>query len=120
MGQTIFERYGGFATFSKVVSSFYEKILESPITSPYFATADMRALIDHQTKFVASVTGGPASFTNEMLARVHAPLKVTEGAFAEMTALLRETLEDFGVADADIHHVSQEILNRKHVVIAGI
>lgn len=116
MAQTIFERYGGFATFSKVVSAFYDKILESEITAPYFANTDMRTLVDHQTKFVASVTGGPASYTNEMIQRIHAPLQVTESAFAEMSALLRETLEDFGVADADVHHVCQEIMNRKHFV----
>ena len=119
MAQTIFERYGGFATFSKVVSAFYDKILECPVTSPYFDSIDMRRLVDHQTKFVASVTGGPASYTNDHLQRIHAPFKIDEGAFAEMSKLLRETLEDFGLADADVHHVCHEILNRKHFIIAG-
>lgn len=118
MAQTIFERYGGFATFSKVVSAFYDKILESPITSPFFANIDMRALVDHQTKFVASVVGGPASYTNEHLARIHGPLKIDDTTFAEMSMLLKETLEDFGMADADVHVVCQEILGRKHFVVA--
>lgn len=117
MAQTIFERYGGFSTFSKVVSAFYDKILESPITSRYFANIDMRNLVDHQTKFVASVVGGPASYTNEHIARIHAPLKIDDVAFAEMSSILRETLEEFGVADADVHVVCQEILNRKHFVV---
>jgi hemoglobin len=118
MAQTIFERYGGFSTFSKVVSAFYDKILESPITSRYFTNIDMRNLVDHQTKFVASVVGGPASYSNEHIARIHGPLKIDEDAFTEMSALLKETLEDFGVADADVHAVCQEILNRKHFVVA--
>ena len=40
-----------------------------------------------------------------------------DDAFTEMSTLLRETLEDFGVADADVHVVCQEILNRKHFVV---
>jgi hemoglobin len=119
MAQTVFERYGGFSVFSQVVSAFYDKILESPVTSPYFEGTDMRNLIDHQTKFVASVTGGPASYSNDMLQRVHAPLKVSEGAFAEMGKLLKETLEDFGLNEADVKHVCHEIVSRKHFVISG-
>lgn len=118
MAQTIFERYGGFAKLSQVVSAFYDKILESPVTSPYFAGTDMRRLVDHQTKFVASVTGGPASYTNEMLERIHVPLNVSEAAFAEMAALLQETLEDFGLADGDVQHVCREVVSRKHFVVA--
>lgn len=71
MRHTIFERYGGFAKVSRIVSSFYDKILESPITSTYFDNIDMRRLIDHQTKFIAYVMGGPASYTNDQLERVH-------------------------------------------------
>jgi hypothetical protein len=33
MARTIFERYGGFAKINQVVSSFYDKILDSPVTS---------------------------------------------------------------------------------------
>jgi hemoglobin len=50
MAPTIFERYGGFGTFHQVVSVFYDRMLASPVTSPYFANVDMRRLIDHQTR----------------------------------------------------------------------
>jgi hemoglobin len=76
----------------------------------------MRNLIDHQTKFVASLTGGPASYSNEMLERIHAPLNISEGAFTEMAKLLKETLEDFNLDDADVKHVCHEIFSRKHLV----
>ena len=73
MRRSIFERYGGFAQMSRIVSAFYDKILESPHSSSYFEGVDMRRLVDHQTEFVASITGGPASYTNDQLERVHAP-----------------------------------------------
>lgn len=116
MDQTIFERYGGFSTFHQVVSAFYDKMLASPVTSPYFVSVDMRRLIDHQTKFVASVTGGPASYSNDALQRLHKPLAVTEEAFQETAKLLKETLEDFGVAAPDIDHICREMVSRKPFV----
>ncbi|MEK9659351.1 MAG: hypothetical protein VW450_05345 [Chloroflexota bacterium] len=50
--QSMFERYGGFANVSQTVSSFYEKMVDSPTTAPYFVGVNMRTLIDHQTKLI--------------------------------------------------------------------
>ena len=118
MSRTIFERYGGFAKISRIVTAFYDKMLDSPITAPYFANTDMRTLIDHQTKFVASVTGGPASYDNEMLEKVHARLGITEEAFLEAVDLLKETLEDSGLSEPDVKTVIAEIARRKNFIVA--
>jgi hypothetical protein len=37
MRQTSFDRYGGFAAVRRVVLGFYDKVLESPVTSPFSA-----------------------------------------------------------------------------------
>lgn len=118
MARSIFERYGGFASVSKVVSSFYDKMLESPKTSPHFANVDMKRLIDHQTKFIAFVMGGPASYTNEHIERVHARLGISEDAFREAMDLLTETLEDFDFAAEDVRAVETEMLSYKNFVVA--
>jgi hemoglobin len=117
MRRTVFERYGGFAKVNRVVMSYYEKILDSPITSPYFEHVDMRQLIDHQTRFIATVMGGPASYTNDHLERVHVRHGITEGAFQEACNLLVETLEDHGFADEDIQIVVDEFVGRKHYIV---
>lgn len=118
MARSIFERYGGFASVSKVVSSFYDRMLESPITSPFFSSTDMKRLIDHQTKFIATVMGGPVSYTNEHIERVHDRLGITEEAFQEALMLLRETLEDFDFANDDIQTVLKEMSNYKNFVVS--
>jgi hemoglobin len=117
MSPTVFERYGGFATFSKIVSSFYDAVLESPVTRPHFASVDMRRLIDHQTKFIASATGGPASYSCEHIRRVHASLGIDQAAFAAALAMFRKTLQDFGMSDADVQQVCREILAREHLIV---
>jgi len=118
MSQTIFERYGGFSSVSKIVMSFYEKILASPVTNPFFANSDMKTLIDHQTKFIASMMGGPASYTNDHLERVHARLGITEAAFIEAVEMFEETLEDFDMQDDDIEQVLDEVMSRKNFIVS--
>ena len=120
MARSMFERYGGFAKINRVVMSFYEKMTTSPITKKYFANTNMKRLIDHQTKFIASMMGGHASYTNEHLERVHAHLGITESAFMETVDMLAETLEDYDFEDEDIRQVEDEVMSRKnHVVMKG-
>lgn len=119
MANSLFEKYGGFASVSKVVMSFYDKALDSDVIGPYFDDIDMRRLIDHQTKFIASMMGGPASFSDDMLQRVHARFDIDRSAFAEMAKLLRETLAEYDVQPDDIDAIMAQIDSRAHLVIAG-
>lgn len=114
---TLFERSGGFARVSKIVSAFYDRVLDSPVLSPYFEGSDMRRIIDHQTKFIAQAMGGPASYSNQELERVHARHKIDDAAFQEMLLLLHETLEDFGMDEADIEIVCSDVRSRKPYVV---
>jgi hemoglobin len=98
--------------------SFYDKILDSPVTNPYFTSVDMKRLIDHQTKFFATLMGGPASYNNEHLERVHEHLGITEEAFLEAMEMMTETLEDFNFKDEDIRAIEGEMMNRKNYIVA--
>jgi len=118
MRQTIFERYGGFSTVSQVVMSFYDKVLDSPATSPYFSGVDMKRLIDHQTKFFAALMGGPASYSNDHLEKVHARLGITEAAFLEALVMMKDTLEEHDFQDEDIQIVQDEMMARKNYIVA--
>ncbi|MBT5051377.1 MAG: group 1 truncated hemoglobin [Rhodospirillaceae bacterium] len=117
MTQSMFHRYGGFASVSKVVSAFYDKALDSPLLAPYFENVEMSKQIEHQTKFIASLMGGPASYSNEELERVHSRLNINEAEFQEMVALLKETLEDFDFDDTDIGAVQSEMMSRKRFIV---
>ena len=120
MGKTLFEQYGGFAKLSKIVSAFYESAVDSPVIGRYFENIDMKRLIDHQTKFIASLMGGPASYTDEELERMHARLNITEEAFTEMATLLEEALEDHEIEAADIKTIMEHVVGRKRfIVISG-
>lgn len=118
MAQSMFLRYGGFASVSKVVSGFYDKAVDSPLLAPYFENVEMPRLIDHQTKFIASLMGGPASYSNEELERLHSHLNINDGEFQEMVELLKETLEDFDFDETDIAAIQSEILSRKRFIVA--
>ncbi len=119
MTQSIFERYGGFVVVRKVVSDFYDKVLESERLQKYFENSDMRSLIDHQTKFIASVMGGPVAYTDDVLRRVHQGLGISHEEFLEAAMLLRETLEDHELENADIDYVFDEFTRRESSIVVA-
>lgn len=117
MTGSIFERCGGFAAVRKLISAFYDKVLESPRLSRHFAGIDMRTLIDHQTKFVTHVMGGPAKFPDAQIERVHARLGITRAEFDEIVDLMVETLDEHDLPAADVEHVRQELVRRERFVV---
>jgi len=117
MAATMFQRYGGFTQVSRMISALYDKILDSPNLEPFFENVDMRRLMDHQTKFFASLMGGPASYSNEELERAHARLGIDRISFEEMVSLLQETLEDFDVEESDIRAIHKEIMSRARYIV---
>lgn len=118
MAQTIFDKYGGFASISKIVMRFYDSILDSDILADYFEDVDINRLIDHQTKFVASLMGGPASYTDDMLRQLHAHLDIDDTAFDEMAAIFKATLVDAGMDEDDVAMVVRGITDRRRFIVA--
>ena len=66
---------------------------------------------------VATVMGGPASYTDEALRRIHEPFGITRSEFNEVTEILRETLEDFEVESSDINAVMGEFHRREPFIV---
>lgn len=119
MAQTVFDRYGGFATVSKIVLAFYEKVVESDVMADFFEGVDMRRLVDHQTQFISQLMGGPVAYTDDMLRQLHARLEIHDEAFDEMIELLTETLEDFEMEDADIEMIVAEMKVRRPLIVTA-
>ena len=113
---SMFQRYGGFAVVRRIVSAFYDRVLDSPILEPYFAGVAMDRLIDHQTKFIATLMGGPASFTDDALRRAHAHLGIGDLEMTTMADLLRDTLVDHAVASSDADQVHAAIMRYAPII----
>ncbi len=117
MASSLFQKYGGFAAISRVVLTFYDKVLDSDQIGDFFEEIDMKRLVDHQTKFISSLLGGPASITDERLKHIHANLDISNQDFDEMAKLLAEALEEHGFEPADCDAVMHEIEARRSYIV---
>jgi len=118
MAGTTFEKYGGFSTVSRVVMSFYELVLDSDIVGHHFDDVDMPKLMDHQTKFVSGLMGGPAQISDDRLKAVHSHLTITDPEFDEIIGLLKEAMEGHGMDGADIRTVASEMNAKRDLIVS--
>ena len=117
MEKTLYDKYGGFSTVSRIVMALYDRLLDDDDVGPFFDDVDMPRLIDHQTKFVASLMGGPASFSDNHIASAHRGMEITDLHFDQLKALLTETLEEFQVETDDIEAVLNAFEVRRPLLI---
>ncbi|RBW52559.1 group 1 truncated hemoglobin [Ruegeria sp. A3M17] len=115
--RTLYEKYGGFSKVSKIVLSFYTTLLDSDEIGPFFDDVDMSRIVDHQTKFIATLLGGPASYTDKQLRHLHSHLEISHAHFDELETVLRRTLLEHGMAADDVDVVATEFGNRRPLIV---
>lgn len=117
MAHSLFEKYGGFSTVSRIVLDLYDRLLDDDEVGPFFDDIDMSRIVDHQTKFVSSLMGGPASYTDDQIRKMHARLAIRDAHFDRLATLLRETLADHGLSEADAESVVASFQARRGLVV---
>ena len=116
---SLFEKYGGFAALYPLVGEFYDAVLESDIVSYIFEPISMDALIEHQTKFLAVIMGGPGEYNDDKLKSAHGKFKITETEWNEVVEILINTLSNFEVEEYDIEILTNLINSKKTLIVTG-
>ena len=117
MEESIFNQLGGFVVVRKVVVEFYNNVLNEDELAKFFAHTNMERQIDHQTKFISQLLGGPASFTDEYLKKIHARMGISDLHFDMIKDILCETLEDFELKEEYVEFVGGEFESRRNIIV---
>lgn len=84
-----------------IMQDFYDRLFDDIMIGFFFAGRDKAELIDKQLAFMSAAMGGPEAYRGRSLKAAHAPLRIFEGQFARRHQVLRETLDDHGLAPED-------------------
>jgi hemoglobin len=119
MQQTLFDKYGGFSVVSRIVLDLYERLMDDDDVGPFFDDVEFAKIVDHQTKFVSSLMGGPASYTDDQIEKLHGHLSIATHHFDQLTVILAQVLKDHGVTDEDAAAILGEFNARRPLVVKG-
>ena len=114
---SIYDKYGGHPAIANLVMTFYDRVRTSPELDSMFAGVDMQRLVDHQARFICSLIGGPDSYSDEELRKIHAPLGVTGDQFETMMTIFKGTLEDSAFQPEDIAEIYSRMVSKRPFVV---
>jgi hemoglobin len=76
---TFYDEIGGFETFRRIVSKFYEGVAEDDVLRPMYPEADLRAAEERFLHFLVQYWGGPTTYSDQ---RGHPRLRMRHAPFA--------------------------------------
>lgn len=120
MGMSLFDKYGGSATVSKIVTAFYGEVLKRPHLRAYFNGVPMPKLIEHQVRFMSMVLGKvPSAYNGRAMDAAHARLHITPEHFAEVGAILGAALRKAGMEEQDLDTVMTAVAQLQGQIAKG-
>ncbi|MCG8576818.1 MAG: group 1 truncated hemoglobin [Flavobacteriales bacterium] len=117
MVNSIYDEVGGFMAVRKLISAFYDNVLDNEELAVLFQNVNMERLIDHQTKFFAMLLGGPVSYTDEELKRVHARLGISNHQFDLTKDCLIEAMEDFDFSEDYADTIAEAFEEKRNLIV---
>jgi hemoglobin len=117
VSQTLYDQLGGFSVVRKLVSDFYDKVLDEEDVASFFRDTEMSKLIDHQTKFFATLLGGPASYTDEQLRKLHTSMGIQDHHFDVILDLVQETLEDHDIDKQAVTSIIEKMNTYRSAIV---
>ena len=117
MSQTLYDQLGGFSAVRKLVSDFYDRVLDEEGVASFFRDTEMSKLIDHQTKFFATLLGGPVSYTDEQLRKLHTSMGIQDHHFDVILDLVQETLEDHDIDKQAVTSIIEKMNTYRSAIV---
>jgi hemoglobin len=115
---TLFDKYGGVPTISKIVRAFHKEIMLRSHLAAYFDGIDLVVLAEHTVKYIAFVMGKPAEiYTGRDMYSAHAKFHIHGIHFDEVTDVLKDILLHSGVEKPDIDIIMRRVESLREMII---
>ena len=115
--RTLFDKYGGAPTVTRIVRDFYKRVLRRPNLRRYFEGVDQENLIRHQVAFVSLAMGKmPSEYVGRNMRDAHFGLGITTASFEMVVELLCDAMASAGVEPQDITAIAATVNRFKNDV----
>ena len=122
MAVSLFDKYGGVPTVTRIVRDFHERLMRRPNLRRYFEEMDVDQVIQHHIAYVSYALGKPnQDFTMRKIHSQHMQAGVTKASYNHITEIFLAVLEDEGVTPEDMDQIEETLKAvRGEVVTKGL
>ena len=123
--ESLYDRLGGLAPISVVVSDFIDVLVPDDVLNANPAIDAARKHVPppylkyHVTALVCQVTGGPCQYHGRGMTESHAHLNITEREWDRMVALFKEVLAKHNVPSKETQELLEIIGSTKAEIVVS-
>jgi hemoglobin len=123
--QSLYNRLGGLAPISVVVSDFIDVMVPDPFLNRNPAIDEARKRVPasylkyHVTALVCKVTGGPCEYSGRGMKESHAHLNITEREWDRMVTIFKETLSKHNVPAKETQELLDIVASTKADIVVS-
>jgi hemoglobin len=88
----------GHAFITKAVAEFYKRAFADVMIGHFFFKSDINHITAQQIAFVSAMLGGPSTYQGKPLKLAHKPFLIRPVHFNRRQVMMREVLDDLGLA----------------------
>jgi hemoglobin len=107
--KTLYDRIGGAPGVRKLVTEFYDRVLEDKQLQPFFVESPMAKLRSMQFEMFSAVLGGPTEYIGRPLHEVHFGRGIGKNHLAIFMEHLFATLSTMDLSEKDVHDIISRI-----------
>lgn len=122
---SLYERLGGLAPISVVVSDFLDALIPDPRLNENPAIDEARERVPapylkyHVTAFVCQATGGPCQYHGRGMAESHHHLNITEDEWDRMVEIFKDVLAAHDVPEKETGELLELLGTTKDDIVTG-
>ena len=123
--KSLYDRLGGLAPISVVVSDFIDAVVPDPLLNENPAIDAARKAVPapylkyHVTAMVCQATGGPCQYHGRGMKEAHIHLNITEREWGRMVTLFKEVLAENKVPAEETQELLEIIDSTKADIVAS-
>jgi hemoglobin len=116
---TIYEKYGGFEFFHKIIFELYLELFDHIEISYHFLGVNLEQLSRRQTEFLCEAIGGPKMYKGGDIVIAHKYLSVTNYEFETVAKRFAEIFRDNGLEDSEVEFIMNFIKSKRSLIVTA-
>lgn len=101
---TLYEKIGGEPVLRRVIDVFIDRLFTDRMIGFFFRSADRQRIKEMEFQWTARLLGAKVEYQGRSMEEAHAKHPIMGGQFMRRQQILKETLEEHGIAE-EIQHV---------------
>jgi hemoglobin len=115
--EALFNRLGGYDRIHALTQEIVRLHIGNPAIQHLFAGVDSEGLAKHVADFVATGTGGPATYAGRAMPAAHAHLELTDADFLSAGGDVAKAMQSLGHEQEEIDEIVCILVSLKHQVV---